>query len=103
MVAAIKNSKRACIRRRAFGFLVKMRKAIIGVKTWETLMILEVLIGIAIAIAIIAGAVFFAFYTSNIKGPSRHGIRGNGDSAYGDGRSNRGFDSGGDGGGGGGE
>lgn len=39
----------------------------------------EFLIGFAIAFVIIAGAVFFAFLTPNLKGPTQHGIRGNGD------------------------
>lgn len=43
----------------------------------------EFLVGFAIAFAIVAGALFFAFRTPNLKGPTRHGIRGNGDHAHG--------------------
>ena len=67
-------------------------------------MLVEVLIGTAIAFAIIVGAFFFAFMTPNIKGLSRHDIRGNGDYAESEARGDRGFgigsDGGGDGGGG---
>lgn len=38
----------------------------------------EVLIGCAIALAIILGAVFFALRTPKLKGPNRHDIRGSG-------------------------
>lgn len=41
----------------------------------------EVLVGIALALAVIAGALFFAFWTPNFKGPTQHDIRGNGDHA----------------------
>jgi len=39
----------------------------------------EILIGLSIALAIIAGAIFSAFRTPKIKGPTRHDVRGNGD------------------------
>lgn len=65
-------------------------------------MLVEILIGTAIAFSIIAGAIFFAIKAPNIKGLSRHNIRGNGDYADSQVRGNRGFDNdgGGDGGGG---
>lgn len=61
----------------------------------------EVLIGFSIAFAIIAGALFFAFRTPRLKGPTRHNIRGDGDYAdrqYGnfDGSDGGGGDGGGD-------
>jgi hypothetical protein len=62
-------------------------------------MLVEILIGVLVALAIIAGAILFAFKTPNIKGLSRHNIRGNGDYADSQVRGNRGFDSGGDSGG----
>ena len=43
----------------------------------------EILIGCSIALAIIAGAILFAVRTPNLKGPTQHGIRGNGDHAHG--------------------
>ncbi|KIC50058.1 hypothetical protein [Tateyamaria sp. ANG-S1] len=43
----------------------------------------ELVIGFSIAFAIIAGALFFAFKTPRLKGPTRHNIRGNGDHATG--------------------
>ena len=62
-------------------------------------MLVEILMGVLFALAIIAGAIFFAFKTPNIKGLSRHNIRGNGDYAGSQMRGNRDFDSGSDGGG----
>lgn len=56
----------------------------------------EILIGSLIAVAIIAGAILFTVRTPNLKGPTRHGIRGNGDHAHG----HDDFLGGGDGGGG---
>lgn len=67
------------------------------------LMLVEILIGVMIGLAIIAGAVLFAFKTSNNNRPSRHDIRGNGDYADNDARGSRGFANGGDGGGDGGD
>ena len=61
-------------------------------------MLFEVLIGVLIAIVFVAGAIFFAFKTPNLKGPSRHNIRGDGDYADSHPPGNRSFDSGGDGG-----
>ena len=63
--------------------------------------LLEILIGFAIALVIIAGALFFALRTPHRKGPARHNIRGNGDHATGhsslfDGRGGGGGDGGGD-------
>ena len=43
--------------------------------------LVEVLLGFAIALAVVLGAVLFAFRTPKIKGLSRHGIRGDGDYA----------------------
>ena len=41
--------------------------------------LMEVVIGVALALVIFAGAVFVAFRMLNLSGPTRHGIRGNGD------------------------
>lgn len=62
--------------------------------------LVEILIGCAIALIIIVGAVFFAFRTPKTKGPSRHGIKGNGDYAGGHHNAFTGSDGGGGDGGG---
>lgn len=42
---------------------------------------MEILFGIVIGLAVIIGAILLAFRTPNIKWPSRHNVRGNGDYA----------------------
>ncbi|GEM_PF-4697641 len=59
-------------------------------------MFFEIIIGVSIAMIFIVGAVSFAFRTPNIKGPSRHNIRGDGDYSGGHQHYDS-FDSGGDG------
>jgi len=59
--------------------------------------IVEFLIGFVIALVIIIGALFFALRTPNLKGPSRHGIRGSGDCTHGHHSSFEGSDGGGGG------
>ena len=62
--------------------------------------LVEILTGILIAVTIIVGAVFVAFRTPKFKGPTRHGVRGNGDYANGHHGGFKGSDGGsGDGGG----
>ena len=43
----------------------------------------EILIGCLVALVILASAIIFAVLTPNLKGLTRHGIRGNGDHAHG--------------------